>query len=165
MCIRNDMHGHTHAHTHTQETDLLLWCITVANILSRSSGTFQETTSQKYHLSLWHIRIHAEVQLTDIWFDHAISNLLLCGKVTLWPTDLTNAHWQSNCILWEITVSHTHTHTHCAIPAQRPGDVSKNCKNWDIMSSQFSFLNYIVIKIILKTLTKWDKENRAAANY
>jgi len=41
-----------HPQTHTQETDLLLWCITVADILSHSSTTFQETTSQKWHLSL-----------------------------------------------------------------------------------------------------------------
>lgn len=54
--IRNYTHGHTHIHT--QETDLLLWCTTVANFLSRSSGTFQETTSQKCHLSLRHTLVH-----------------------------------------------------------------------------------------------------------
>lgn len=96
----NDMLGHTRAHT--QETDLL-WCITVANILSRSSGTFQETTSQKCHLSLSHTQTHTPLlHLTDM-FDHASFHLLHSGKVTLWPSDLTDASWRSRCLLLVIS--------------------------------------------------------------
>lgn len=86
------------AHTHTQETDLLLWCITVANILSRSSGTFQETTSQKYHLSLTHTHTH----LTVIWFD------LIYSSMTKSPIDLTSTQWQSNCIMWRSIGQNSH---------------------------------------------------------